>query len=165
MAVLIEISGDNAVEALADLMELARSMGGTSGEAPVSAPVAGQTEPAPVVKPTATRGRRTKAEEPVSEEKPADPPAEEPKVEDPPAEEEKTADAPALTEADVRNQIIDMLNAMQAKHPDDADIRTKTLKPLLEKLGAAKISGIAAERYAEVPALIAAVKAEQGVEA
>lgn len=84
---------------------------------------------------------------------------------DMPAEDEQedvpdkqVSEQPALTENDVRNSIIDLLNEAQAKFPDDADIRTKTLKPLLEKLGAPKISSIPMTEYPRVAGLLAEVR-------
>lgn len=71
-------------------------------------------------------------------------------------EPERVEKAP--TENDIRNLIIDFLNEMQAAHPDDPDIRTKTLKPLLDELGAQKISLIPAARYGDVPALLDAAR-------
>lgn len=76
-----------------------------------------------------------------------------------PAPAEETADTPAMTENDVRNAIIDLLNEAQAKFPDDADVRTKTLAPILKALGAEKISKIAATEYARVPGILADARA------
>ena len=73
---------------------------------------------------------------------------------------ENDADQPTLTETDVRNAIIDLLNEAQAKFPDDADVRTKTLAPILKTLGAEKISKIAATEYARVPGILADARAD-----
>jgi len=72
---------------------------------------------------------------------------------------QEQADQPTLTENDVRNAIIDLLNEAQAKFPDDADVRTKTLAPILKTLGAEKISKIAATEYARVPGILADARA------
>lgn len=79
-------------------------------------------------------------------------------------ETEAEAEAPALTETDVRNAIIDVLNAVVQKHEDDPDIRVKTLKPLLASVDAEKISSIKPERYADVMAKLAEIKVKEGIE-
>jgi len=65
-----------------------------------------------------------------------------------------------MTENDVRNAIIDLLNEAQAKFPDDADVRTKTLAPILKALGAEKISKIAMTEYPRVPGILAKARAD-----
>lgn len=82
-----------------------------------------------------------------------------------PAEVDETADEPdkqveevKLTENDVRNSIIDLLNEAQKAFPDDADIRTKTLTPILKELGAPKISLIPATEYGKVAGILAKVR-------
>lgn len=82
---------------------------------------------------------------------------------------EETANEPAkveekpLTEDQVRNLIIDLLNEAQAANAEDPDARTKTLKPLLDKLGAQKISLIPLTEYPRVPGLIAEARAALGL--
>lgn len=75
------------------------------------------------------------------------------------------ADTPgaALTKDDVKAMILDLLNAMVAKYPDDPDIRTKTLKPVLDRLGAEKISLIDEAKYGDVPKLLAEIRDREGL--
>lgn len=69
----------------------------------------------------------------------------------------------ALTKDDVKAMILDLLNAMVAKYPDDPDIRTKTLKPVLDRLGAEKISLIDEAKYGDVPKLLAEIRDREGL--
>lgn len=77
-----------------------------------------------------------------------------------PLEDKQVEDQPALTENDVRNAIIDLLNEAQAKFPADADVRTKTLAPILSALGAQKISLIPMTEYPRVAGILAKARAD-----
>lgn len=70
------------------------------------------------------------------------------------------AEPPAITAEEARNQIIDLLNDWSEAKPDDPEIRVKTLGPLLEKLGAAKIGAIDPKKYKLIPGLVDDSRAE-----
>jgi hypothetical protein len=81
-------------------------------------------------------------------------------VDEPEADDKQVEEQPALTENDVRNSIIDLLNEAQAKFPADADVRTKTLAPILAALGAQKISLIPATEYHRVAGILAKARTD-----
>lgn len=178
MSVHITIDGATADEALDDLGRLAKSLLRPTPPVADLDPVvvealakAGpgeiiRTEPEPPTR--KPRAKKAEAEKPaegvVSTEPEKEPEAPETKAEEVVSTEpEKEPEAKPLTRDEVRNSIIDLLNAVVEKHPDDADIRVKTLKPLLDKLGAAKISEIKDEDFGKVPALLAEIREQEGL--
>lgn len=76
-------------------------------------------------------------------------------------DEPETVDEPVeLTLDQVKSMIIDTLNWVVGKFPDDPDIRTRTIVPLLDRLNAEKISKIDPSRYCDVPALLDQIRAD-----
>lgn len=124
------------------------AMLGAAYEAPVVYVKAEQAVAAEESKPVDTKtGAVVEEKKPRGKAK-VDPAKEEPKV------ETKKEEPPAITFDETKNAIIDYLNDWSQVAPNDPDVRTKNLQPLLAALGAQKISGIDPARYGEVAGLI-----------
>jgi hypothetical protein len=125
-----------------------------------AADVAAETAPPP--EPKKTRGKaaaKPTDPAPQSKDAPASSSTAEATDEVPPITAEEVPpitaeEVPPITAEEVRNSIIDLLNDWSEFAKNDAEIRVKTLKPLLAKLDAEKIGGIDPSKYALVPALI-----------